>query len=129
LWEFGYGLSYTTYDYSNLKITPDRTGPYGEVKISCDIMNSGKVKGKEVVQLYIRDVKTTITRPVKELKGFDKILLEPGEKKTVEFVLNHESLGYYNRNMDFVVEPGTFQVMVGSSSQDIRLDAEFEIAD
>lgn len=129
LWEFGYGLSYTTYDYSNLKITPDRTGPYGEVIISCDVMNSGKVKGKEVVQLYIRDVKTTITRPVKELKGFDKVILEPGEKKTVEFVLNHESLGYYNRHMDFVVEPGTFEVMIGSSSQDIRLDGEFEIAD
>ncbi len=129
LWEFGFGLSYTTFEYTNLKITPGNTGHYGEIRINCDVRNNGKVKGSEVVQLYIRDVKTTVTRPVKELKGFDKILLEPGEKKTVEFVLNHEGLGYYNRHLDFVVEPGIFKVMVGSSSQDIRLDGEFEIVD
>lgn len=129
LWEFGYGLSYTTYGYSNLKITPAETGTDGEIKVSCEVQNTGKMKGSEVVQLYIRDEISSVTRPVKELKGFEKIKLEPGEKKTVEFTLTHEQLAFYNRNMDFVVEPGIFNVMVGSSSENIRLKGEFEIKD
>lgn len=129
LWEFGFGLSYTQFEYSNLVITPSATGPFGEITVQCEVKNTGGVKGSEVVQLYIRDDIASVTRPVKELKGFEKITLEPGEKKNVEFTLNHELLGFYNRHMEFVNEPGAFQVMVGSSSQDIRLRGQFEISE
>lgn len=127
LWEFGYGLSYTSYRYSNLTITPAESRANGEIRVSCEVQNTGKMKGSEIVQLYIRDEIASVTRPVKELKGFEKITLEPGEKKTVEFTLNHELLGFYNRHMEFVAESGTFNVMVGSSSEDISLRGEFEM--
>jgi beta-glucosidase len=127
LWEFGFGLSYTTFEYSNLRIEPKVTGTFGELKVSLDVSNSGKRKGKEVVQLYVRDQFASVTLPVKELRGFEKVLLEPGETKTIQFTLNHDDLAHYNSNMEFVVEPGTFDVMIGSSSQDIRLRGEFEI--
>ncbi len=127
LWEFGFGLSYTKFEYSNLQIEPGETGTYGEVNISVDIKNTGDRSGKEVVQLYTRDLIASVTVPVKELKGFKKILLEPGEQKRVEFRLNHEDLSLYNKCMEFVVEPGTFAVMVGSSSEDIRVKGEFEV--
>ncbi len=127
LWEFGFGMSYTSYEYDNLRITPEEIGTYGEVYISIDVVNAGKRRGSEVVQLYVRDLLATVTSPVKELKGFKKIMLEPGEMKTVEFVLNHESLALYNRIMELVVEPGKFEVMVGSSSEDIRLTGGFEV--
>ncbi|MFH0756855.1 MAG: glycoside hydrolase family 3 C-terminal domain-containing protein [Bacteroidota bacterium] len=129
LWEFGFGLSYTNYTYDNLRITPQETGPFGEVKVYVDVINVGEKRGSEVVQLYVRDLMATVTSPIKELKGFSKIMLEPGEMKTVEFVLDHESLALYNRIMEFVVEPGIFEVMVGSSSEDIRLEGRFEVKD
>ncbi len=127
LWEFGFGLSYTSYEYSNLNISPRETDSKGEIRISLDVTNTGKVKGKEVVQLYLRDCLASVTTPIKELKGFRKISLEPGETKKVEFELKKEDLALYNRKMEYVVEPGTFEVMVGSSSADIRLKGEFEI--
>ncbi|MFH0757989.1 MAG: glycoside hydrolase family 3 C-terminal domain-containing protein [Bacteroidota bacterium] len=127
LWEFGFGLSYTSFEYSNLQITPGSTGTYGEVLISVDVKNTGERQGHEVVQLYIRDLIASVTVPVKELRGFEKILLEPGETKTIRFRLNHNDLSFYNKNMERVVEPGTFRVMVGSSSGDIRLKGEFEV--
>ncbi len=127
LWEFGYGLSYTSYEYSNLKIAPGRLSPGGEIRISVDVRNTGKRKGNEIVQLYINDQVATLTRPVKELKGFDKISLEPSETKTVEFILKPENLAFYNRIMNFVAEPGRFKVMIGASSEDIRLTGEFEL--
>jgi len=127
LWEFGFGLSYTKFEYSNLQINPGEIGPYGEVNISVDIKNTGNRSGKEVVQLYIRDLIASLTVPVKELKGFKKIMLEPGEQKRVEFKLNHDDLTFYNKFMELVVEPGTFAVMVGSSSEDIRLKGEFMV--
>jgi beta-glucosidase len=127
LWEFGFGLSYTKFEYSNLQIKPGETGDYGEVSISVDIKNTGARSGKEVVQLYIRDLIASVTVPVKELKGFRKILLEPGEQKTVEFKLNHDDLSLYNKYMERVVEPGTFSIMIGSSSEDIRLRGEFVV--
>jgi len=127
LWEFGFGLSYTSYEYANLRIIPEEIGTHGEVTISADVVNTGRRKGSEVVQLYVRDLLATVTSPIKELKGFEKITLEPGEMKTVEFVLNHESLALYNRVMELVVEPGAFKVMVGSSSEDIRLNGGFEV--
>ena len=129
LWEFGYGLSYTTFEYKNLKVSPAVSKAGGEVTVSCDVMNSGNRKGSEVAQLYIRDEISSVTRPVRELKGFEKVTLEPGEKKMVTFTLNREHLAFYNRSMEFVTKPGIFQVMVGSSSDDIRLKGQFEIAE
>jgi beta-glucosidase len=127
LWEFGFGLSYTSFEYSNLKISPEVTGLYGGVKVNLDVKNTGARAGKEVVQLYIRDRHASVTVPVKELKGFEKVSLQPGEMKTVEFRLIHDDLALFNRNMEFVTEPGIFEVMAGSSSKDIRLKGEFEL--
>jgi beta-glucosidase len=127
LWEFGFGLSYTKFEYSNLQINPGETGTYGEITVSVSVKNSGEKKGSEVVQLYIRDLIASVTVPVKELKGFEKIMLEPGEQKTIEFRLNHDDLAFYNKSMDRVVEPGTFAVMIGSSSEDIRVKGEFHL--
>jgi beta-glucosidase len=127
LWEFGFGLSYTRFEYSNLKIHPEETGIYGEISISVNVKNTGDRKGSEVVQLYVRDLIASVTVPVKELKGFKKIMLEPGEQKTVEFKLNHDDLSLYNKSMELIVEPGTFSVMIGSSSEDIRVKGEFEM--
>lgn len=121
LFEFGYGLSYTEFAYSNLRITPRSIGPAGEVRISVDVKNVGERKGSEVVQLYINDVISTVSTPIKELKGFEKIALGTGEKKTVEFKLTPEHLSLLNQHLEPVVEPGTFDIMVGSSSEDIRL--------
>jgi beta-glucosidase len=127
LYEFGYGLSYTSFEYSNLKISDKRLSPGGEIKISVDVRNSGKRKGNEVVQLYINDPVATVSRPVKELKGFSKIALEPAETKTVEFTIKPEDLAFHNRIMKFAPEPGLFIFMIGSSSEDIRLKGEFEL--
>jgi beta-glucosidase len=127
LWEFGFGLSYTEFEYSNLQITPTETGPNGVITVSLDVKNVGDRKGEEVVQLYISDVIVSISEPVKELQGFKKISLEPNEKKKVEFTLNYENLFLYNKNMESVVEPGTFEVLVGNSSQNIKLKGIFEI--
>jgi len=127
LYEFGFGLSYTQFEYSNLQITPQETGPYGEVQVSVDVKNVGARSGQEVVQLYLNDETATVTRPVKELKGFKKIALQPGEKQTVCFKLMPEHLSMLDRNMKWVVEPGRFKVMVGASSKDIRLNGSFVI--
>jgi len=127
LYEFGFGLSYTTFEYSNLRILPKEINKEGEVEITLDLINTGTVGGDEVIQLYINDIISSTSRPVKELKGYEKISIEPGEKKTVKFRLLPEDLSLYDRDMNFVVEPGIFQVMVGSSSKDIRLKGEFEV--
>jgi len=127
LFPFGHGLSYTEFEYSNLQISPERTGLTGTVEISLDVTNVGDVKGDEVVQLYLRDVVASVTRPVKELKGFNRITLEPGEKKTVKFIVTSEKLSFLNRDMKRVVEPGIFSVMVGKSSEDVRLTGSFEV--
>jgi beta-glucosidase len=127
LYPFGYGLSYTTFEYSNLQILPAKINPAGEAQIILDIKNTGKVKGEEVAQMYINDVLSSITTPIKELKGFSRISLEPGETKTVKFKLLPEDLSLFDLNMKEVVEPGIFEVMVGSSSEDIRLKGELEV--
>lgn len=127
LFEFGFGLSYTSFEYSNLQITPKETGPSGEVFVSADVKNTGKRDGNEVVQLYIDDVISSMSRPVKELKGFEKLSLAAGETKTVRFKLTPGQLSFLDRNLEPVVEPGTFRMMVGSSSEDIRLKGEFEV--
>jgi beta-glucosidase len=127
LWEFGFGLSYTKFEYSDLQINPLKTGTYGDVEVSVNVKNTGDRIGKEVVQLYIRDEIASVSVPVKELKGFKKITLDPGEQKNVQFKLSHDDLAIYDRQMQRVVEPGTFQVMIGSSSADIRQRGKFEL--
>lgn len=127
LWPFGYGLSYTKFEYGNLKVTPAEIGPAGEVRVSAEITNSGAREGSEVVQLYIHDVVSSVTRPIEELKGFRKMTLRPGERRTLEFTLGFDELSFLDRNLERVVEPGTFRVMLGSSCQDIRLSGSFEV--
>jgi len=133
LFEFGYGLSYTKFGYSNLRIEPGppakKIGPGSGVRIIVDVKNMGEREGAEVVQLYINDCISSVTTPVKELKGFEKITLGPGDKKTVEFTVTAYQLSLLDRNMKRVVETGTFEVMVGASSEDIRLKGSFEIKD
>jgi beta-glucosidase len=123
---FGYGLSYTQFKFSNLRLSAQRIRPDGSLTVTVVIENVGQRAGDEVAQLYIRDLSASVTRPVKELKGFQRITLQPGEKKTVEFKLTSRELGFYDRAMRFVVEPGAVKVMVGSSSEDL-IDATFEI--
>lgn len=127
LFPFGYGLSFTNFEYSNIVIEPESATWNSQIKISIDIENNGRFNGDEVVQLYINDEQSTITRPIKELKGFKRINLDPGEKRTVIFLLSAEQLGFYDRNMNYIIEPGNIKVMVGSSSEDIYLSGEFEI--
>ncbi len=122
LFPFGYGLSYTTFKYSNLKIVPKRILPTGETKVSVDITNVGSVTGDEVVQMYIRDEISSITRPVEELKGFERITLSPGETKTVKFSITSKELRFLDINMNYIVEPGKFKIMVGGNRDNILTD-------
>jgi len=127
LYYFGHGLSYTTFAYSNLQITPLRQTIGGSIRISVDVKNTGSRAGTEVVQLYTRDVVSSVTTYEKNLRGFERIELRPGDTKSVTFTLSTPDLALWDRNMRFIVEPGTFRVMIGSSSEDIRLKEEFEI--
>ena len=127
LYDFGYGLSYTKFEYANLRISPQAMGPAGEVKLSVDERNAGGRAGEEVVQLYLNDAVSSVTRPVKELRGFEKVALQPGETRTVRFTLTPDDLSLLDQNLQRVVEPGAFRVMVGASSADIRLNGEFEV--
>jgi beta-glucosidase len=120
LYPFGYGLSYTTFKYSDLQITPAEIPVTGKVTISVAIQNTGNVEGTEVVQLYVRDEESSVTTPLITLKGFSRIKLKPGESGIVHFKLGYDQLSLWNREMKRVVEPGTFKIMVGSSSADIR---------
>lgn len=128
IFEFGYGLSYTTFNFNNLRIEPKKVPPDGKVSIKADVTNTGDREGDEVVQLYVNDRVASITRPVKELKGFKRIGLEPAEMQTVEFELSTELLAFYDKDMKLIVEPGIFKVMVGRSANDIVLEGEFEVA-
>jgi beta-glucosidase len=119
LYPFGWGLSYAAFKYANLRLSPDTIGPQGKATVSVDVTNTGKVRGEEVVQLYIRDEVSSVTRPVKELRGFQRITLSPGETKTVELSLGPEELSFLNREMHRVVEPGTFAIMVGGNSDEL----------
>jgi beta-glucosidase len=128
LFPFGYGLSYRQFRLSNLQLSAPRIRPDGRITATVEIGNLGRLAGDEVVQLYIRDVAASVTRPVKELKGFQRVTLRPGEKRRLEFILAADQLGFYNRDMRFVVEPGEFKVMVGNSSADPHeLVASFEV--
>jgi beta-glucosidase len=124
---FGYGLSYTSMEYSNLRISPDRTGTNGSVMVSVDVKNTGAKAGAEVVQLYLRDKISSIVTPVLQLKGFNKIWLQPGEKKTTAFTLTASEMQLLDENLIWTVEPGEFEVLVGSSSEDIHLRGSFSV--
>ncbi len=127
LYPFGHGLSYTQFEYSGLQISPAQVEPEGEVAVQVTVKNVGERNGDEVVQLYVRDAVASVTRPVKELKGFCRVTLAAGESRTVTFHLAAAQLAFYDRQMNYVVEPGKIEIMVGSSSDDIRLKGEFEI--
>ncbi|GHV17906.1 beta-glucosidase [Bacteroidia bacterium] len=127
LFPFGYGLSYTTFEYSGLKISKPEIGAQQNIDISFKIKNTGQKQGDEIVQLYIRDDYSSVTTYEKVLRGFDRISLKQGEVKEISFTLTPQDLGLWNKQNQFVVEPGTFSVMVGSSSQDIRLTGSFEV--
>jgi beta-glucosidase len=124
---FGFGLSYTTYEYSDLRIEPSTTDAAGTVTVRCTVTNTGARAGDEVVQLYIRDVLATVARPVIELRGFSRIHLAPAESREVAFVLGRNDLRMLDRDLRWVVEPGAFRVMIGASSEDIRLRGEFTV--
>lgn len=121
LFPFGYGLSYSSFEYSNLKFANKQISVNDSTKVSCKIKNSGKYAAEEVVQLYIRDILASVSQPVIALKGFRKIFLQPGETKEVSFEITPEDLQILNKNMEWSVEPGDFRIMIGASSKDIRL--------
>ena len=126
LFPFGFGLSYTTFEYTNLKVSPGEIGNNGRADVSVTVRNTGKRWGDEIVQLYIRDVVSTVTRPVMELKDFRRISLAPNESRTIMFTITPDKLSFLDINMNRVVEPGTFEIMVGTSS--VRLQkAKLEV--
>lgn len=127
LYPFGYGLSYTTFDYSNLKLSKAKFKAGETITATITVKNSGTVEGKEVVQMYIRDLVGSITRPVKELKGFQKINLKAGESKDVSFKISVEDLKFYNADLKFVAEPGDFKIFIGTNSRD-NSEASFQLA-
>jgi len=126
-YEFGYGLSYTTFRYDNLVIDKKRFGQGDKVHVSCTVTNTGEYDGEEIVQLYLRDLVGSIARPVAELKDFRKIFLKKGESKTLSFQIDAAMLSFYNATMQWVAEPGEFEVMIGASSKDTRLKARIEL--
>ena len=122
LFPFGYGLSYTTFAYSDLALTVKKALPDPEIEVALTLENTGKREGKEVVQLYVRDVVASVERPTKELKGFQIVALKSGEKTRVTLKLDKSSFAFFDPSTNgWVVEPGQFEVMIGSSSKDIRL--------
>jgi len=128
LFPFGHGMSYTEFRYGNLQVSPEQIPANGQVTVSVEVENVGRRAGDEVVQLYVHDVQCSIKRPIKELRGFERVSLRPGEKRTVTFTLKGEQLAFYDTEKhNFVVEPGVFDVLVGSSSEDIRCKERFEV--
>lgn len=128
LYPFGYGLSYTTFKYSNFTLSEEQITPEKSLEVSVDVTNNGTRTGEEIAQLYIRDLYASITRPVKELRWFVKIELKPGETKTVNFTLSSEDFSFYNKEMKKVIEPGVFHIFVGTNSTDVLMKS-FEIVE
>jgi beta-glucosidase len=123
LFPFGYGLSYTTFKYGNLRLSAKSIMPNETLKVKVDVTNTGKITGKEIAQLYVRDVKSTFARPEKELKAFEKVELKPKQTKTVTFTLDREAFWYFDTVKNaWSIEPGEFELLVGASSRDIRLN-------
>ena len=129
LFPFGHGLSYTKFDYTGLKISPAKVAAGQQVEVTMQVRNSGSRSGAEIVQLYVHDVKSSVDRPLKELKGFQRVALNPGEERKVSFTLDRSALSFYSTAKDeWVAEPGAFEVWIGASSRDIRLKGAFELA-
>jgi len=126
LYPFGYGLSYTTFTYGDISLSNNSFKVGDSITVSVKVTNTGKLEGKEVVQLYTQDLVGSITRPVKELKSFQKISLKPGESKEVTFVLSAKDLKFYNANLEYVAEPGDFKVFIGGNSRDVK-EAKFTL--
>ncbi|SMO54405.1 beta-glucosidase [Saccharicrinis carchari] len=129
LYPFGYGLSYTSFAYSNARISSEKLVPGGNITVSVDVSNTGDMDGEEVVQLYIRDKVASVARPVKELKGFEKISLKKGETRTVKFTINEETVSLYNIDMKWLAEPGEFDVWIASSSDDESQHLKFSLVE
>jgi beta-glucosidase len=129
LYDFGFGLSYTDFAYENLSIVPQTIRTGGRVTVSMDITNTGRRAGQDVVQLYVNDVLSSVTTPVRALRGFEKVTLEPGGRKRVTFELGPEELSLLDRHLERVVEPGEFEVMIGRSSRDIKLTGTFTVVE
>jgi beta-glucosidase len=127
LFPFGFGLSYTTFELDNLRLSAEKVAIGGEITVEADLTNTGQRDGEEVVQLYTRHTLASVTRPIQELRGFRRVYLEPGETKTVRFTLNTHQLAFYDREMRCVVEPGTVAVMLGTSSADLPLSGSVEL--
>lgn len=124
---FGYGLSYTKFDYTGLKLSSTKIKSNETIKVSFQLSNVGKVAGEEVVQLYLKDKFGSVVRPVLELRDFQKVKLNAGESKTIEFTIDKEKLSFYNNKLEWIAEPGDFEVMIGASSADIKLKSDFEL--
>jgi beta-glucosidase len=128
LFPFGYGLSYTDFNYSNLDVSISKKGGKNVVTVKADVENTGSMNGDEVVQLYVHDEKSSVDRPEKELKGFKRISLKTGEKKTVEFTLGDDAFAFWDDNKkQWTVEPGEFELLLGASSADIRLEEKINL--
>ncbi len=127
LYPFGYGLSYTTFAYDNLQVSPEKEHQQGDITVTVDVTNTGQKKGDDVVQLYLKQEISSVTVYEYDLRGFERINLNPGEKKTVTFTLHPDDLAILDKNMNWTVEPGKFMVMIGQSSEDIKLKKEFEV--
>jgi beta-glucosidase len=128
LFPFGHGLSYTRFEYASLEVSPPEVSAADAVRIAIDVRNAGARDGEEVVQLYLRDLVASVTRPVKQLAGFKRVALKAGEGRRIVFTVDLSQLAFYASDMRFIVEPGAVEVMVGASSEDIRCRASFEIA-
>jgi beta-glucosidase len=128
LFPFGHGLSFTSFAYHDLVISPGQVDGIADININFGVENTGKIAGTEIVQLYLHDQISSLTRPILELKGFDRVSLEPGETRNVTFRLSTSQLAFYDLDMEFILEPGIFEVMIGSSSKDIRLTGLFEVS-
>ena len=127
IFSFGHGLSYTTFEYSDLRLSKNKIKNTEAITVSLNVKNAGKVLGEEVVQLYLRDKVGSVVRPIIELKDFQKIQLNAGETKNIQFIIDKEKLSFYNAALQWITEPGDFEVMMGSSSSDIRLRTSFEL--
>ena len=126
---FGYGMSYTTFVYSDLKVAPEKNSGEQPIAVTVKVRNTGKRAGADVVELYVHDGHAKIDRPVHELKGFSRVELKPGETKTVQFKLSRADLSYWSpEKKDWVADPGSFEIQIGASSRDIRLKAPLELA-
>ncbi|MCQ2237013.1 MAG: fibronectin type III-like domain-contianing protein, partial [Bacteroidales bacterium] len=121
LYPFGYGLSYTTFEYSDITLSANAMTVDGTIKAKVTVKNTGDYDGVEIVQLYIRDPQASVSRPVKELKDFKRVDLKKGEQKDVEFTITPDKLKFYNYNLEYVLEPGAFDLMIGANSSDKAL--------